>query len=140
MTNTIIFPSGIYLIVDPCYVLHESWSEICNRLFLDLESSGDLTLTDGRRIFISNTAYGDGVYSDNIGNLYGVDSGCLGIVSWSDINQDDPKNDVTLGILHTFADDFTVTCDNGVFMFGDVVIDTAGNVDDIDDYWNFDCE
>lgn len=54
-----------YYIGDLCYVMHDVWGEVCDLMFpslLDEEESGELELSDGRKIIIFPTPYGDGEY------------------------------------------------------------------------------
>lgn len=126
----ITLPAGQYWIGDPCYVLHGEWSEICNDFFFANRtdhgcSEGEFTMKNGGKIFIGNTAYGDGYYADNFGNHYGVDAGCIGIIPLECIDQTDKQNDIRLGTVHFFSEDFEVSCDGGVFKFDMFLIDTA---------------
>ena len=142
--TTVTFPAGTYVIIDPCYVLHKEWSEICNDFFFvdktnpDSCAQGEYTLKDGRRIFVGNTAFGDGNYSDNIGNSYSVDAGCLGIILLSDIDQTDRLNDIRGGNVHSFDKPFIVSVLEGVFSFGDIIINTRD--DEEDDEWDWEEE
>ena len=127
-------PAGQYWIGDPCYVLHAEWSEICNDFFFATRNDhgcneGEFTMKNGGRIFIGNTAYGDGYYHDNFNNGYGVDAGCIGIVPFDIIDQTDKLNDIRLGTVVNFDEDFEVSVDKGIFQFGNIVIDTAGEDD-----------
>ena len=125
--KTAKFNAGKYVIIDPCYVLHDEWSELCGLFFADKEydcNEGEFILKDGRRFFIGSTAYGDGYYPDNKGNYYGVDAGCIGIININDIDESNSMNDINLGTIHTFETDFEVSIDNGIFKFDDIIINT----------------
>ena len=132
------FPAGEYYIGDLCYVMHAEWSELCEIMFAapdDDMAEGDLSLADGRRLFIASTAYGDGTYNDNKGNYYPVDAGTIGIIAVKDIAPTEVEN-MHLGVVHTFTEDFGVYAFAGVFRFGDVAIDTAyeDSEEEDDDY------
>jgi hypothetical protein len=122
------FPAGQYYIGDLCYVMHAEWSEVCDIMFFAATGNdlieGDLSLADGRRFFLASTAYGDGTYNDNKGNYYPVDAGSIGIIAVKDIAAADLEN-IELGVVHTFTEDFGVYAFAGVFRFGNVAIDTA---------------
>ena len=122
------FPAGQYYIGDLCYVMHAEWSEVCDIMFFAATGNdlieGDLSLADGRRFFLASTAYGDGTYNDNKGNYYPVDAGSIGIIAVKDIAAADLEN-IHLGVVHTFTEDFGVYAFAGVFRFGNVAIDTA---------------
>lgn len=91
--------AGEYWVGDLCYVLDDVWLEVCD-LTLDGEE-GEFTLKDGRKFALFNTAYGDGCYPDNLGNMYGVDSGTIGCIAVSDLN-----GISTLGHVHEFKEGF----------------------------------
>ena len=132
---TATFPAGEYYIGDLCYVMHAEWSEVCDLTFADAYDmvEGDLSLADGRRIFLASTAYGDGTYNDNKGNYYPVDSGTIGIIAVQDISDADREN-ISSGAVHTFENAFSITAQNGLFNIGGVEIDTAYEEDDEDEY------
>ena len=102
-----LMPAGRYWIGDLCYmqVSHE-----------DRIESGHMLCT--------YTKYGDGVYFDQFGNEYGVDSGTLGAVD-ADVAESGSLRD--LGSFFNFAEDTVMTYDEdtGQFTFGFVVIDTG---------------
>ena len=139
---TATFPAGEYYIGDLCYVMHAEWLEVCDLMFAaegDDMVEGELTLSDGRNIFIASTAYGDGTYNDNKGNYYPVDSGSIGIIAVQDISADDLLNTEN-GVVHTFAEEFEVDAQNGIFNFEFVQIDTSydpyadDEIDEDDEY------
>jgi hypothetical protein len=124
--KTAEFPAGEYYIGDLCYVMQSDWPEVCDRMIRDTSEARNrlLKLSDGRKIFFGQTAYGDGCYEDNNGNSYAVDAGIIGIISRNDIHNSD-DNSPGLGNMFKFESDFTVSYDEkGVFQFGDIVIDT----------------
>lgn len=141
--TTAIFPAGEYVIIDPCYVLHDEWSEICNDFFFVDNpngcNEGVFTLKDGRRIFVGNTKYGDGTYSlrgykGDQKALIGVDAGCIGLVRLRDIDQSNPQNDIRLGYVIECNSAFTVSVKDGYFEFGGYTIDTDDEDEEEDDH------
>lgn len=131
--KTATFPAGEYYIGDLCYVMQDEWPEVCERIIADTKGDKQrlLELSDGRKIFVGATAYGDGAYPDNNGNLYAVDAGIVGIISRCDIH-DSSDNTPELGNTFEFETEFTASYDEkGVFSFGDIVIDTR-NLDPVE--------
>lgn len=132
--TTATFPAGEYVIIDPCYVLHDAWSELCNDFFFANRTDhgcnqGEFTLKDGRRIFVGNTAYGDGLYAllDNNRNVVatiGVDAGCVGLIRLSDIDLTNQQNFIDPGFVVTFDTEFEVSVESGYFTFGNYTLNT----------------
>lgn len=136
------FPAGEYYVGDLCYVMTPEWDELWEiRWYPDTHLEGELTVQN-KRIFIASTAYGDGNFDSNSGHSFGVDSGSLGIISINDISPSELEN-LHLGHVFEFPQNFTVTANNGKFQFGDILIDTGydeeydeGYLDEgYDDYW-----
>jgi hypothetical protein len=108
--------AGTYYIGDPCYVFDEHWTEV-------------LKLTD---YFRKDELYGheiasgfvqsDGVYWDNEGNPYFVDSGTIAILPVKLLDIDSTR-DAELGNTFTFWEDFDVKIKEGVFEFGNIKIE-----------------
>jgi len=125
-------PAGTYYVGDLCYVMHLQWDEFC---VLTIEDDGvhdgEFTLKNGVKFAFKGTAYGDGSYEDQHGNDYSVDTGLIGCILMSDI--DDPEVSkhgesyiMDLGQVITFPEPFEVSSASGVIHFGDVVsIDTT---------------
>jgi hypothetical protein len=135
-----------YYIGDLCYVMHDAWDEVCELLFPydGGEQTGRLHLKDGREFFILRTAYGDGLYKDQNGRSYGVDSGTIGAIRVQDIRDTTYTEDSIkdLGCIHTFDTPLTpsdCSYDNGKITFRNVVIDTDPQYfdeeDEEDDEW-----
>jgi hypothetical protein len=120
-------PAGSYWIGDLCYVFDDdSWDEICGLL----DGEGEFTLKDGRRIAIYSTAWGDGIYEDQHGFVYGVDSGTLGCVLASDVKI------CTDGSIVQFDYEFNTEYDNGNVVIGHIRINTDPDVQEPDDdFW-----
>jgi hypothetical protein len=119
-----ILPAGKYLIGDPCYFFsdkpHEDWLNFLEQNdFLDNEGKGVLTGTD-LSVVVFGTKYGDGLYKDEYNNEYGVDSGLIGIIPYTE------ESDIpSLMHLIQFDKDFECINNNGYLHFGDIVIDTV---------------
>lgn len=124
--------AGSYYVGDLCYVIENDtvWGEICD--LLDGEG-GEFTLNDGRKIHILHTAYGDGTYTDQYGNLYPVDSGTIGCMLASDCDKLDAGSNVI-----EFERDFDCDDDSGVLTFGHISINTGFSDSDYDDYSEYD--
>ena len=125
-------PAGTYWIGDPCYVLHEVWSEVCDLIISGHECLvGEFRLKDGRLFAMYHTAYGDGEYSDQDGHSYGVDSGSLGCVLFTGIDQSNEGNASSiareLGRVVTFEGRLSTGSLDGVVAFNQIRIDTTGD-------------
>lgn len=121
-------PEGKYYVGDLCYVI-KSDDEVCDFNCND-SPDGEFVLSDGRRFASYSAAYGDGIYQDQLGNRYGVDSGTIGCIRMDDI-PDILESEVTdLGAVIDFPDDFETGKRNGAIYIGHVVIDTASYDDD----------
>ncbi len=131
-----VLPAGKYWVGDPCYLIRQDdWSYFCEVIIsLDFEYFSYKNLT---KFFYFNTYYGDGVYpltksSKEIAEL-GVDSGTLAIIpaglakEWA--KHPDAKKQ--LGRFITVDKPFSVDYDNGIASFGDYVIDTYGEKEEI---------
>ena len=119
----VIFPAGEYYIGDPCYVFAESWTKILDitDYFRKLETS---TYKDFE--FMGGATYvGDGVYGDNYGNTYSVDSGSIAILPIGMLDIDKKEMGKGLGLIKKFEKDFLVLIMGGMFKFGNILIDTC---------------
>lgn len=125
--------AGRYWIGDLCYVLGNRWDEVCDIVIKDHTClSGEFEL-NGVPFAMYSTAYGDGVYSDNSGRSYPVDSGSIGCVLLEDI---DDGADTTLGSIIEFSHDFITGSIGGIIQFNNVSIDTDGeSEEDEEDEW-----
>jgi hypothetical protein len=116
---------GKFYIGDLCYVMHKEWDEVCDLTISGLRVLGGFfNLSDGRKFGMWITAYGDGIYNDNLGNCYPVDAGLIGIIALEDIDESEKEN-LSLGNIIAFDHPFEVECTNGIFKFGHIIIDTA---------------
>lgn len=125
------FPPGTYYIGDPCYVVSDdNWDKLLDDTdFFENESQS----YKGVQILAGDTMYGDGEYEDNYGRKYGVDAGLIGIMP-IDVIDKKYENIEELGSIVEFDENFVAIVDNGVFKFGDVIINT-GDEDDEDRDW-----
>ncbi|CAB4159416.1 hypothetical protein UFOVP699_152 [uncultured Caudovirales phage] len=125
--------AGKYYVGDLCYVLNDRWDEVCDLIIVDHKClDGEFELKDGTRFAIYGTKWGDGVYRDQHGNGYPVDSGSIGCVLVEDITEG--ELDDGLGNIFDFKESFTTDSDDGIIQIGDVEIDTRGESDDEEDY------
>jgi len=119
-------PAGKYYVGDLCYVMHPQWDEVCKLLFAGREdggcNEGEFNLANGVRFALYNTAYGDGTYPDNEGNLYPVDAGCIGCIRVEDVY--DPEWWLDGMTVHTFTEAFETGTDGAVLTFGHIEVDT----------------
>ena len=121
--------AGRYYIGDLCYVMHDAWKEVCDLIFAEDHGciEGEFTLKDGRRFAMYNTAYGDGVYTDQYGREYSVDSGSIGCILLDDI-RDESYDDERLSELANISDisvPFETGNNRGVIRIASLIIDTT---------------
>lgn len=113
--------AGKYWVGDLCYLVpHEHWDKVV--AFLGdgkTPREGEFDL-EGHRGAIFSTHHGDGVYPDQFGNTYGVDSGTIGIFPVDVFDSQFEE----LGVVHNFAEDFTPKSDQGDMEFGHLKIRT----------------
>jgi len=131
--------AGKYYVGDLCYVMHPQWTEVCDLLFAGRDdrgcNEGIFKLANGVEFAMFNTAHGDGTYEDSEGRMYPVDSGSIGCILASAI--DDPEAWMLGGNIVEFDTDFEVsTRYGGELTFGDVVIDTDPPYDDPEDEYS----
>jgi hypothetical protein len=132
-------PAGCYLIVDLCYPFSgQQWDEVCDLLQAKGDDRGIYELADGTRFGLLRTAHGDGEFSDNLGNSYGVDSGTLGCVRLQDLAPDVCQRFLSARShysrccsVHTVPFPFRPTAEDGFLSFGPISINT--------DSWDEDC-
>lgn len=126
--------AGNYWVGDLCYVLGDRWDEVCDLTIKDGKTlEGVFTLSDGTEFAMYGTAYGDGQYEDREGRIYLVDSGTLGCVLLSNVDDQDNTDG---GHVIQMDRDFSTCEDNGLIVFGDIEIQTS----DEEEYWDDDEE
>lgn len=121
------FKPGLYYIGDLCYVFNnEDWDKVCE-LTIDGNNmlSGEFNLPDGRRFAMHNTKYGDGVYNDQFGNQFYVDSGTIGCVLVEDTTKGDYESMRRLGVIVQMRDPFDTSEHDGLICISSTNIDTA---------------
>lgn len=121
------FPAGRYFIGDPCYMFkYPTWDELSAKSeWFD----NPLVEHNGLYMWATGTAYGDGGYFDQFENEYSVDAGLIGVIPLELFDREDVGDReewlISCGRIHTFTEDFTVECNDGVFKIGIFEIDTA---------------
>lgn len=149
-------PKGWYMITDPCYVLSredyekvilknlsgkkmkeviesgdENEIEQLNEMF---NSSNGILEHKEHKLFNHGTYIGDGEYLDNEEFNYFVDSGQLSCVPIEIIEDEifgkEMKKKMNVGgrRLEYFEEDFECSYDDGTFQFGELTIDTKGEM------------
>lgn len=132
--------AGLYYIGDLCYVFNDNdWDEVCSLTIKGHEClSGEFEFKDGRRFAMYNTKYGDGLYQDQFGNKYGVDSGSIGCVLVDHISRQINTEEMEdLGAIVRMEHDFSTSGsrESGLIRISSTTIDTAGEwVEDEYDY------
>jgi hypothetical protein len=119
--------AGKYYVGDLCYVMSESWDEVCSLITKRTQSrilEGEFNLKDGRRFAVYSTKYGDGTYYDGEGGRYFVDAGVIGCILESDIVANE-RNDVDGGNVIVFKEDFNTSSDGENITIGNVTILTG---------------
>jgi hypothetical protein len=126
--------AGEYYVGDLCYVLDEdTWDLFCDK-YVEIQGEFTVTERDNMRVALFSTEHGDGTYMDNFGMWYDVDAGLIGCVNVNDLTEVEFEKVIDTdidGAGHrvNFDEDFTVFADCGVLSFGNVVIDTAGDIE-----------
>jgi hypothetical protein len=113
--------AGKYWVGDLCYLVPPNeWEQVV--AFLGdgkTPREGEFDL-NGHRGAIFSTYHGDGVYYDQFGNSYGVDSGTVGIFP-AEVFDSQSKE---LGTIHDFPEDFIPRSVDGNMEFGHLRIRT----------------
>jgi len=119
--------AGKYVIADPCYVLSYATydrllSETDYFMYKTVDRGGIMPDKQSGKFFaVFSTKYGDGLYRDGSGFKYGVDAGCIACIP---VEMWDKGEDNTYINEVEFARDFEVRYEDGLIVFGDVIIDT----------------
>jgi hypothetical protein len=118
-------PAGTYYVGDLCYVLDSVWDKVCEQIISgETVKNGIFNLDDGTQFAIYSTKYGDGIYKDEIGNEYAVDSGSIGCVKIDNLLAESLNSVQQYSAVVSFDQGLTCYEDNGVIYIGDIVIDT----------------
>ncbi|MEW6613961.1 MAG: hypothetical protein AB1401_00595 [Thermodesulfobacteriota bacterium] len=117
---------GTYYIGDPGYVFDESWEDFLEETEYCEDGIYEYT---GEMVCVGKTAYGDGAYYDMQRRRYAVDSGSLGILPVSLLEMDNIETVESIkskcfSHIVEMKEDFDCNVKNGVFRFGNIVIDT----------------
>jgi hypothetical protein len=140
--------AGKYWIGDLCYVMESDWREVCQKTSSSSAtdvSEGEFELDDGTKFAMLNTAYGDGIYYDQNGRGYSVDSGTIGCILVDDIKGfETAEVNHTLGNIIDFPNGLKVENNEGILTFdggieSTIHIDTVGAEDDDDDDYDSYC-
>lgn len=134
VTQKYTFLAGKYYIGDPCYAIaNEKWDSLIDNtgcFGIEIKDkplpnwSDGLYRYKGYTCFASGTAHGDGVYISKIGR-HPVDAGLLGIIPSEAVDKKESGYPLPrLGVFHTFEQPFQVCEIDGIFYFGDILIDT----------------
>lgn len=121
--SAINMPAGHYYIGDPCYVLDREARE---EFRASIHRPSGIAAYGGVPSVSFYTKYGDGLYWDDYGYEYSVDSASIGAVPVALIS-DDPEvveRKAAYGQLHHFPSDFECENVNGHLRFGRIVINT----------------
>ena len=119
MMKPIELPAGVYQIGDLCYLQDEYlWEQI-----LETPEGKLGKLGDGRLFVYLPTAHGDGVYTDNYGGEWYVDSGTIGILqAFGNETEDVIAFPSPTGRSVEFREPFIVYEKDGILHFGDFYI------------------
>jgi hypothetical protein len=114
------FKAGKYYVGDLCYVINDKhWDEIGEKT--DWFQNGESFEFKGKTVFVSHTAYGDGLYYDGKGREYSVDAGLIGVIPFDIIDENEKGKG---GKVIEFKKDFKAYEKDGKFFIGDFIIDT----------------
>lgn len=149
MGQTMKMPPGLYFVGDPYYVVgvfgdkqDDVWAEVCRQFYSDRTKETIEVDYGGRRAFMTNTEYGDGIYDSNVGSEYCVDAGLIGCTPLLPGDEDFHSKLQRLGSVIYFSDEFTCyeRNDHGEIRIGDEVIFTGYDegTSDYDSEWGTD--
>lgn len=127
-----MMPAGRYYVGDLCYVMTDAeWEQFCKITISGHKVlDGEFELPDGRKFATYCTAYGDGLYRDQMDNSYSVDAGLIGCIKREDIRADKYEDLSDLGTFVDFPSDFVTSGGrgekdwDGVIQFGHIMIET----------------
>ena len=123
VTGPVILPPGQYWVGDLGYVISDGewYSRVCKTYYKDAA----VTLESGDTALLFGTVKGDGLYRTSRAFWLSVDSGSIGILPLSAIDESDPaltKHD--RGAVVTFPAEFTCEQqrDDNLLLLGDVEV------------------
>jgi hypothetical protein len=126
---------GTYYVGDLCYVLSDRWDEVCRVTIWDNGVlDGGFRLADGTEFVSFSTTYGDGTYRDAESREYSVDSGGIGCVLMSQI--DEAPNSIEGGQIIEFKSGFVCEKVGDIIYFGKIAIETGDVVEEDEDYFD----
>lgn len=143
--NEKTLPAGEYIVGDPCYFVHEELWEEFTKEFFKVQNGGKYISFKfkGRLVFVAGTEHGDGVYEDDAGRNYPVDSGLIGAIPADMFKQNQSQLD-DFHHLISFERDFDVGFDDeeeSTIFFGGINIKTDPETEeDEEDGWPFEDE
>ena len=74
------FTEGVYFLGDPCYALADTvYDDVWGRMYGYGEGK---IVTESGSFIVASTEYGDGIYADQDGTEYPVDSGTIALIPW----------------------------------------------------------
>jgi len=122
VSRQVMVPPGSYYLGDPCYSVPDGdWDELLSSC--DYFRASPVGKVRGFEVLSFSTAYGDGVYKDQHGNAYSVDSGMIGLVPVElcdgESLYDEPERMVTFA-----SETLCETNGDGRLYFGSYFIDT----------------
>lgn len=123
-------PPGKYFIGDPCYAVTgaDEWDELLKKSgYNDLNggffANSVSTLRNGKPVFASSTAFGDGCYKGSDGYFYSVDAGLIGCTPLEEnLDEDELKG---LGRIADFLEEFTCYAEDDKIYIDNICIDTG---------------
>jgi hypothetical protein len=103
-------PPGRYYIGDICYALK---NDIYDNIWGDIYDYSEGKFEVENSVFaVAGTKYGDGGYKGSNGFVYDVDAGVIGMVHEKLMKNDHYEG----GTMHTFTEDVSFSCDDGLFL------------------------
>lgn len=109
-----MMPAGNYFIGDICYIIRD-----------EIEQKNEITISQykGHKIVTINTHEGNGIFGDQQGNVYCVDSGRIGLIP-IELIENNNLNLASLGRFVNFENEFECKTDGKILSFGHIMIKT----------------
>ena len=131
-------PAGTYFIGDPCYAIeYEKWDDYLMHLW---DAGKGIFDFEEFTVCAFDTKHGDGCYSDNNDCSFSVDAGLIGATPISLCVKYGKEELSRLGHIVDFDADFIVysdMADEGKIVFGDIIIKTDEDEDDLYEYCSY---